>query len=208
MANFGVNLEEVWHMSSLLPPQQTTSKHSKYEVDVGNRGAPGGGRGGDFAGGPGAPGGGRGGDFAGGAGGPGGPGGQQSYQPTAVIQDNFIPISNQQVPPRRLVETMDMPSVPSSNNNSDSQSGGPAPLPDFVIDYQKEIQYLRALTTTLKRELTQKQQKEHAAEKKKQRNNIMILIGFAILLIIIIVMLSQVIQKMNRLISQPMLFNV
>ena len=200
MANFGVNLEEVWHMSSLLPPQQTTSKHSKYEVDVGSRGGDNNNnnnnsrsvnRGGEY-----------------------GSGHQQNtYQPTAVIPDSFIPISNPQVPPRRLVETMDMPSPPGNNNNGQSPpaapgQAGPPPLPDFVIEYQKEIQYLRALATTLKKELSQKQQKDQAADRKKQLKNMFLIIGFAILLIIIIILLSQVIQKMNRLISQPMLFNV
>ena len=184
MANFGVNLEEVWHMSSLLPPQQTTSKHSKYEVDVGRNNSD-----------------------------------QQqhhqqqqhSYQPTAVVRDDFIPISNPQVPPRRLVETMEVP-IPSGggniNGNGPQGPQGPQPLPDFVIEYQKEIQYLRSLVSALKKELTQKQQKDHAAEKKKQLRDMLIMIGFAILLIIIIVLLSQVIQKMNRIISQPLMFNV
>ena len=195
MANFGVNLEEVWHMSSLLPPQQTTSKHSKYEVDVGSRG------GGDSRSV------GRGGEYG---------GGNQpntTYQPTAVIPDSFIPISNPQAsPPRRLVETMENQGQPGGGGQQQQQqpngNQGPPPLPDFIIEYQKEIQYLRSLATTLKKELTQKQQKDQAAEKKKQLKNMLILIGFAILLIIIIVLLSQVIQKMNRIISQPMLFNV
>jgi hypothetical protein len=178
MANFGVNLEEVWHMNTLLPPTPSTSKRSKYEVEVGKEGTI---NTNDNV--------------------------QPVYQPSLVLRDNFIPISTQQVPPRKLIETMEVQNTNNSEPIPSSQSK-PQPNIDFISEYKKEIHYLRSLVQNLKKELHQKQQTHQSTDKKKSMRNVLAFVFIAVFLIIIIIILSQITQKLNRLLSQPLLFNV
>ena len=179
MANFGVNLEEVWHMNTLLPPTPSTSKRSKYEVEVGKEGNS---NTNDNV--------------------------QPVYQPSLVIRDNFIPISTQQVPPRKLIETMEVQNTNSSEPIPSSQSKPQPPGPDYISEYKKEIHYLKSLVQHLKKELHQKQQTHQSTDKKKSMRNILAFVFIAVFLIIIVIVLLQITQKLNRLLSQPLLFNV
>ena len=184
MANFGVNLEEVWQQASLTGSigPSTPTKYSPYTVPVqprregfGNRTEPGNAR----------------------------------RQEREFMVPQEIPISgpdypNVTAPPPQPQNQppMNQPSeIPRLKEQLSQQI-------DAMTGCQKEVLYLKTLVQTLKRELVdadQKRQHQQKTEKKQKMINIIWMVCTVLFLIIIVVLLVQVTQKVNQLLSQPLL---
>lgn len=185
MANFGVNLEEVWQQASLTSPNgpSAPTKYSPYTVPVqprregfGNRTEP----------------------------------GNVRRQERDLMVPQEIPISGP--------DYSNVTSPPPPQPQPHPPMNQPSEIPrlkeqliqqiDAVTDCQKEVLYLKALVQTLKRELVdadQKRQQQQKMEKKQKMINIIWIVGTILFLIIIVVLLVQVTQKINQLLSQPLL---
>lgn len=181
MANFGVNLEEVWQQASLVPSNPAPTKYSPYTVPVqpkregfGNRTDPGNAR----------------------------------RQEREFMVPQEIPISGPDYPnvtappPIQSQPPMNQPSeIPRLKEQLTQQI-------DAVTDCQKEVLYLKALVQTLKRELVdadQKRQQQQKIDKKRKMINIIWMVCMVLFLIVIVILLVQVTQKVNQLLSQPLL---
>lgn len=190
MANFGVNIEEVWEQASLVPPPAGPSKRSPYTVRVNPNAPPNTREGFD--------------NPQRGSGEKGPPSQQDYYRPDYNTMD--IPIS---VPEQtRITAPPPHPSSP------------PSEIPrlkeqltqqiDAVTGCQKEVLYLKALVQTLKRELQeadQKRQHQQQVDKKQKLVNLIWMLVVGLFLIAIVIMLAQVSQKVGQLLSQPILIS-
>ena len=81
---------------------------------------------------------------------------------------------------------------------------------DAMTGCQKEVNYLKALVHTLKSELqesVQRIQYHQKLEKKRKTADLIWMAVVGIFLIIIVILLAQMMQKVNRLLSQPLMFN-
>jgi hypothetical protein len=185
MANFGVNLEEVWQQASLTGSigSTTPTKYSPYTVPVqpkregfGNRTEP----------------------------------GNVRRQEREFMVPQEIPISgsdyaNVTSPPPHQAQPQPPMTQPSEIPRLKEQLTQQI---DAVTDCQKEVVYLKALVQALKRELVdadQKRQHQQKMEKKQKMINIIWMVCTVLFLIVIIVLLVQVTQKVNQLLSQPLL---
>lgn len=181
MANFGVNIDEVWHQASLVQPPSGPSKHSPYTVPV--------------------------------------------QAPRNVMRESFENQSGGQRPP----QTYSAADIPISSQEQmrvtapphPSQYSPPTPpseIPrlkeqlthqiDAVSDCQKEVFYLKALVQTLKRELQesdQRRQNQQRVDKKQKLASLIWMLFVGLFLIATVVILVQVSQKVNQLLSQPLL---
>ena len=181
MANLGVNLEEVWHQSSLVPAAPATSKRSKYTVPV------------------------------------------EPHQltmregfanNTEYLAEGGIPISPP--PPSPLLQHPPPPLPPPASSSSGSLPSSEIPRLkeqltqqiDAVSDCQKEVFYLKALIQTLKKELHDaelRRQHQMKVDRKKKMANILWMAFVGLFLLTIVVLLVRLMQKMDRLLSQPLL---
>jgi hypothetical protein len=213
MSNFGVNIEDVWHQGSLLPPQQVAPKRSKYTVpfddnrrngsnnsnNSNNRSNSGDNYAVD-----------RNGVWS-------EKNTTQDHVPVSIAAD--IPISIPQQPiqsaQQYLVETMNNQinntPVQSSQSSQPSQPSQPQDsdvVKNYMIQYQQEIQYLRSMLQHMKKELHESQERNQHLQKRKKTELIWGFILLVIFLIIVVVLLSQIMMKLNRIIAQPLMFNV
>jgi hypothetical protein len=189
MANFGVNLEDVWQQASLVAPPSSSSKKSKYTVPVDGIQREG---------------------FAN-----GGAGAQPYASPSHQHQPSFdLPISHsppinsqpvyhpQHALPVQQQQQPQSSEIPKLKEQLTQQI-------DAVTDCQKEMHYMKALIQTLKKELNDanvRNQQQQKIDKKKKMANILWMVFIGLFLIIIVVLLVQVLQKLNQLMSQPVLF--
>ena len=224
MSSFGVNIEDVWHQGSLLPPQQLAPKRSKYTVPVEDNNSnshnmrhnnSGDNHAVD-----------RNGVWS-----------ERSntqkqehpqytqkqehpqYTQDSVAIDLPISIPQQQqqqqiIPQQYLVETMN-----NNNNNllthpvqsvvtSLSQPQESDVAREYIVHYQKEIHYLKTMLQNIKKELHESQERNQHLQKRKKTEWILGFILMVIFLIVVVVLLSQIMMKLNRLIAQPLMFNV
>ena len=201
MANFGVNIDEVWQQASLVQPPSGPAKRSPYTVPVNSQAQPGTREGFD------APQKNSGGDKGGGDRGDRGDrgGGQDYHRPNYNTME--IPISG---PEQTRVTAPPHPSSHSSPPPSDIPRLKEQLMQqiDAVTGCQKEVLYLKSLVQTLKRELQeadQKRQHQQRADKKQKLMGLIWMMFVGLFLIAIVVMLVQVSQKMSQLLSQPLL---
>ena len=195
MANFGVNIDEVWQQASLVQPPSGPAKRSPYTVPVNSQAQPSTREGFDA---PQKNSGDRG-------GGDRPPRQQDYYRPDYNTME--IPISG---PEQTRVTAPPHPSSHSSPPPSDIPRLKEQLMQqiDAVTGCQKEVLYLKSLVQMLKRELQeadQKRQHQQRADKKQKLMGLIWMMFVGLFLIAIVVMLVQVSQKMSQLLSQPLL---
>lgn len=190
MANIGVNIEDVWQQASLAPPPATGSKRSKYTVPV------------------------------------------EPHQlalregfanSQAALAEGGIPISAPRTA-QPLHHPPSLPALPPQQQQQQYPQAPPPPHPaaaeipflkeqltqqiDAVGDCQKEVLFLKTIIQNLKRELQEASlQRQHQArlEKKKRTAGLVWMIFLVVVLLVIVFLLVRVSQKLNQVLSQPLL---
>lgn len=187
MANFGVSIDEVWQQTNLIQANPGPSKHSPYTVPVQKQ--------------P-----------------------QQvkfppQYNPQVIregFQNNLMPIDvpvadpDHFTPPQALPAPSIQPSHPPQQSSPDMTKLKQIlnEQMDIIQNDQKEINYLKSLINTLKRDLThaeQKRQQELRENKKKRMMKTVWMLVTGLILIVLLVLAVQITQKLNLLVNQPLL---
>lgn len=187
MANFGVSIDEVWQQTNLIQPSSGPSKHSPYTVPIQKQ-----------------------------------PPQQVRYPPQynpQIIREGFqnnpqidVPIADPDhfTPPQALPAPTIQPIHPPQQAPPDL-----AKLKQILNDQmdviqndQKEINYLKTLVNTLKRDLThaeQKRQNELRENKRKRMIKTIWMLVTGLILIVLLILAVQITQKLNLLVNQPLL---
>jgi hypothetical protein len=116
---------------------------------------------------------------------------------------NYIPVT---------IPQQTMPEHPPVREYLTQNTPPPPPPPpstnDQLLEYQKEIHYLRTLVNQLKKDLYDSRYryyKEYQQEKRKKWMDRIVMVVVAVVLIIVVLLLVQILQKMNKLTNQPVL---
>jgi hypothetical protein len=187
MANFGVNIDEVWQQTNLIQTNPGPSKHSEYTVPIQKPSN-------QFKYPP-----------------------QYNPQVIREGFQNQldVPVSDpdHMTPPQAYPSPTIQPIHPPQQSSQSSPDISKlkqilSEQMEIIQNDQKEINYFKSLVQTLKRDLSnleQRRQHELRENKKKRMMKTIWMLLTGLFLIVLLILVVQVLQKVNLLANQPLL---